>query len=194
MGPHETRCFDPRTSSSSPQKVTPATDQERPEKENENPFVDVLLMDNSLSFHAPLSRREKPRSPDLPITPSHEDLDPKEHPKSGNCLTYQRKTMYANTSSSAHFPSRKARSKSIRHQRFNVWLPPSCCNVRDIVLHLSADVLKRTDKPQLSMPRSWLKGRRKLRKPRSSAERDPPLTEKAEPPRAPSDSDQIRET
>jgi len=114
-------------------KVTPAIDQERPEKENENPFVVVLLMDNSLSFHAPLSRREKPRSPDLPITPSHEDLDPKEHPKSGNCLTYQRKTMYANTSSSAHFPSRKARSKSIRHQRFNVWSPPSCCNVRDIV-------------------------------------------------------------
>merc|ERR1711872_1139517 len=142
MGPHETRCFDPRTSSSSPQKVTPATDQERPEKENENPFVDVLLMDNSLSFHAPLSRREKLKSPDLPIIPSHEDLDPKEHPKSGNCLTYQRKTMYANTSSSALFPSRKARSKS------------------------------------------------KLRKPRSSAERDPPLTEKAEPPRAPSASDQ----
>merc|ERR1719322_187961 len=62
------------------------------------------------------------------------------------------------------------------------------------VKDLSADVPKRTDKPQPSMPRSWLKGRRKLRKPRSSVERDPPLTEKAELPRAPSASDQIRET
>merc|ERR1719210_981748 len=103
------------------------------EKENANPFVVALLMDNSPSSHAPSSRREKLRSPDLPITPSHADLDPKEHLRSGNCLTWQRKTTFANTSSSAHFPSRKARSKSIRHQRFNVWSPQSCCNVRDIV-------------------------------------------------------------
>merc|ERR1712156_640895 len=100
-------------------------------KENENPFVVALLTDNSLSCHAPLSRREKVRSPDSPITPSHEDLDPKEHLRSGNCLTCQRTTMYPNSLSSAHFPPRKARSKSIRHQRFNVWSPQSCCNARD---------------------------------------------------------------
>merc|ERR1712122_128233 len=104
-------------------KVTAATEQERPEKENENPFVVALLADNSPSCHAPLSRREKVKSPDSPTTPSHEDLDPKEHLRSGNCLTCQRMTMYANTLSSAHFPPRKARSKSIRHQRFNVWHP-----------------------------------------------------------------------
>ena len=64
-------------------KVTPVIDQERPEKENENPFVVALLTDNSLSSHVPLSRRETVRSPDLPTTPSHADLDPREHLKSG---------------------------------------------------------------------------------------------------------------
>merc|ERR1712241_1241491 len=99
------------------------------------------------------------KSPDLPITPSHVVLVQNEHLKSGNCSTCQRKTMYANTLSSALFLSRKVRNRSMRHQRSSALLPLSCCSVRDTVWHSSEDVPKRTVKQLQNMPRSWPKGK-----------------------------------
>merc|ERR1711997_696501 len=133
--------------------------------------------------------REMVKSPGLPITPSHVVLVQKEHLKSGNCSTCQRKTMYANTLSSALFLSKKVRNRSMRHQRSSVLLLLSCCSVRDTAWHSSEDVPKRTVKQLQNMPRSWLKGKRKLRRQRSFEERDPPLIGKAEHQKAQSASD-----
>merc|ERR1712110_799489 len=56
-------------------------------------------------------------------------------------------------------------------------------------LALKQDVPKRTVKQLQNMPRSWLKGKRKLRRQRSFEERDPPLIGKAEHQKAQSASD-----
>ena len=98
----------------------------------------------------------------------------------GNCSTCQKMTTYASTSSSDLFPPRKARSRSIRHPKFNALSHPLCCSARDIVLQLSEDGQKRIDKLLLSMLKFWPKGKRKLRRLKNCAERDPHLTGKVE--------------
>ena len=91
----------------------------------------------------------------------------------GNCSTCQKMTTYASTSLSDLFPPRKGKSRSIRHPKFNALSHQLCCNARDTVLQLSEDAQKRIDKPLLNMLKFWLRGKRRQRRLKNYAERDP---------------------
>ena len=91
----------------------------------------------------------------------------------GNYSTCQKMITYANTSLSDLFPPRKGKSRSIRHRKFNALSHQLCCNARDTVLQLSEDAPKRIDKPLLNMLKFWLRGKRRPRRQKNYAERDP---------------------
>merc|ERR1719432_661819 len=58
--------------------------------ERKRKSVRGCIVDGQLSvLSCAIVKRVTVRSPDLPTTPSHADLDPREHLKSGNCLTCQ---------------------------------------------------------------------------------------------------------
>ena len=85
----------------------------------------------------------------------------------GNVI--QSKTNVQSTLSTTIPCQRKGKKKKAKLQEQEIGISI----FRDTVLQLSEDALKRIDKPLLNMLKFWLRGKRKQRRLKNYAERDP---------------------